>query len=156
MVAITAVFAKGPISEGQAQLNLGLGFSSWGVPVYAGLDFGLSRDVSLGAEVSYRSYREDYHDHKYDHSVTGISGNVNYHFNHILSIPEDWDFYAGANVGYYIVQKQDDYPGDYNSGLGLAGQVGARYYFTNSVGVNVEFGGGNAFSGGKLGLSIKL
>jgi hypothetical protein len=35
-------------------------------------------------------------------------------------------------------------------------QVGGRYYFTEKVGINLEVEGGNAFSGGKFGLSIKL
>jgi len=40
--------------------------------------------------------------------------------------------------------------------LGIGGQIGGRYYFTEKFGVNLEFGGGNAYSGGKLGISIKL
>jgi hypothetical protein len=40
--------------------------------------------------------------------------------------------------------------------VGIGAQVGGRYYFTDKFGVNVEIGGGNAFSGGKIGVSIKL
>jgi len=152
MVGITAVFAQYPLAKRQSQLNLGFGLTGWGVPVYIGFDHGVHKDISMGAEFSFRSIRHD--DHK-DHSVIGISGNTNYHFNHILSIPRDWDFYAGINVGYYIVSNSDE-NSSYHSQLRLAGQVGGRYYFNNNLGVNLEFGGGNAFSGGKLGLSVKL
>ena len=39
----------------------------------------------------------------------------------------------------------------------LGFQIGGRYYFTNKVGINLEFGGGhNTLSGGKIGISIKL
>jgi len=155
-VVLTTVFAQSPIAHGQTQLNAGFGLSGWGVPVYAGLDYGLSRDVSIGAEVSYRSWSENYHSDNWNHSITGISGNLNYHFNNVLNIPEPWDFYAGLNLGYYVFRTPDDYPGDYNSQLGIAGQIGGRYYFTDKFGVNLEFGGGNAFSGGKLGISLKL
>jgi len=88
--------------------------------------------------------------------VVGISGNVNYHFNNLLSIPYNWDLYAGLNVGYYIWNSPNDYDGDHHSSLGLGAQIGGRYYFTESFGVNLEFGGGNAFSGGKVGISLKI
>ncbi|MBW6513267.1 MAG: porin family protein [Candidatus Syntrophosphaera sp.] len=156
MAALAVAFAQSPISTGQTQLNAGVGLSAWGVPVYAGLDYGLSRDVSIGAEVSFRSYRQKIAQVYWDHSVLGISGNVNYHFNHILNIPEPWDFYAGLNLGYYVFNSPSSYPGSYKSQLGIAGQIGGRYYFTDKLGVNLEFGGGNAFSGGKLGISLKL
>ena len=42
------------------------------------------------------------------------------------------------------------------SGLGIGGQVGGRYYFNDKVGINLEFGGGNAFGGGKVGVSVRL
>lgn len=156
VVAAGIIFAQNPVAKGQAQINAGVGFSSWGVPIYAGLDYGIHKDFTMGAEISHRAYRENRHDHYYDHSVTGFSGNVNYHFNHIMNIPRDWDFYAGLNLGFYVWTSPDDYDGDHTSGLGLGGQIGGRYYFTNALGVNLEFGGGNAFNGGKIGLSIKL
>ncbi len=161
LVFAGAMFAQGPVAKGQTQFNAGVGFSSWGVPIYAGLDFGASKDFTLGAELSYRSYDEEYHDahhydHKYHHSITGISGNGNYHFNHIMNIPRDWDFYAGLNLGFYIWNSPDEYDGSHSTGVGLGAQIGGRYYFTQKVGVNLEFGGHSAFSGGKFGLSVKL
>jgi len=148
--------AQCPINKGQAQFNGGFGFSSWGLPVYLGLDYGVHKDVTVGGEVSFRSYRNNWNNNKYRHSVLGISANGNYHFNHLLEIPLEWDVYAGANLGFYIWNSPDDYLGDNLSGLGLGLQVGGRYYFNEKMGINLEFGGGNAFSGGKLGISIKL
>ncbi len=150
------MFAQAPIAVGQSQFNAGVGFSSWGVPVYLGLDYGVHPDITLGAEASFRSYRERRKDNRYNHSIIGISGNANYHLNRILNIPSEWDFYAGLNLGFYVWSSPGDYDGSGSSGLGLGGQVGGRYYFTDTFGVNLEFGGGNAFSGGKFGLSIKL
>ena len=159
LVAFVTIFAQNPVAKGQAQINAGIGLSSWGVPVYVGLDYGVHKDVTIGGEISHRSYRRKHHNHHYDHSVTGVSGNVNYHFNHVLNIPRNWDFYAGLNLGFYIWNDNDDWDddwGDDNSNLGLGAQVGGRYYFSNTVGINLELGGNNAFSGGKLGLSFKL
>ncbi len=85
-----------------------------------------------------------------------FSFNGNYHFNTLLKIPRSWDLYAGLNLGFYVWNSSRDYPGNRASGLGLGAQVGARYFLSNKVGLNLELGGGNAFSGGKFGVTIKL
>jgi outer membrane immunogenic protein len=149
--------AQYALSKGQSQFNAGLGFSSWGVPIYAGIDWGVHRDISVGGELSFRSFNDNYPDNKhYRHSIIGIAGNGNYHFNTLLDIPREWDFYAGLNLGFYIWNSDDDYPGNHTSGLGLGAQVGGRYYFNDRFGVNLEVGGANAFSGGKIGITLKL
>jgi hypothetical protein len=149
-------FSQSPLPVGKAQLNLGVGFSSWGVPFYVGIDYSVHKDITIGGEFSYRSYNDDWDSHKYHHNVMGFSGNGNYHFNSLLGIPQNWDFYAGLNLGFYVWSSPEDYDGDNTSGLGIGAQIGGRYYFNDKVGINLEFGGGNAFSSGKIGLSIKL
>lgn len=149
-------FGQSPLYKGTSQLNIGVGLSNSGVPVYFGFDHSVLRDLTLGAELSYRGYRENWQNNYYNHNIIGISGNANYHFNSLFGISPRWDLYAGPNVGFYIWTSPDGYIGDRNSGLGIGAQVGARYYFTNSLGINLEFGGGNAFSGGKFGLSFRL
>lgn len=141
-----------PIANGQTQLNFGAGFSSYGLPLYIGIDHGVHPDITIGGELSFESFnRWEYH-----HNVIGISGNGNYHFNSVLNIPSNWDFYAGLNVGFYIWNSDSGYKGSHNSGLGLGAQVGGRYYWNDKWGINLEFGGGNEFSGGKIGLSVKF
>ncbi len=147
---------EAPLAKGQSQLNAGFGFSSWGLPVYVGIDYGVHPDITIGGEFSFRSYDESWNNNNYNHNVIGISGNGNYHFNRILSIPSNFDFYAGLNIGFNIVSSDSDYKGDNTTGLGLGAQVGGRYYWNEKWGVNLEFGGGNAFSGGKIGITMKL
>lgn len=156
LIATGTLFAQAPLAKGESQINFGLGFSSGSIPVYLGFDYAVHKDITLGAELSWRGYNEHYDKHDYRHSVLGISGNANYHFNTVLNIPSNWDFYAGLNIGFYNWNSPNDYNGSHNSGLGLGAQIGGRYYFSDKVGINLEFGGGNAFSGGKIGLSIKL
>jgi outer membrane immunogenic protein len=144
------------MQKGDFQLNVGFGFSNWGIPFYVGFDYGIHPDITVGGELSFRSYNEDWSRHDYDHTVVEISGNGNFHFYRILNIEPKWDLYAGLNVGFYIWNSPSGYGGDHSSGLGLGAQVGARYYFLNTFGINLEFGGGNAFSGGKLGVSLKF
>jgi len=156
LIATNVIFAQSPIDKGQLQFNAGLGLSSWGVPIYIGADYGIHEDITIGGELSFRSYREDYFAARYRHSVIGISGNGNYHFNRLLNIPSEWDFYAGLNLGFYILNSSNGYPGSTSSGLGLGAQVGGRYYFNDQFGINLEIGGSNAFSGSKFGVTLRL
>ena len=154
-ISVTS-FSQSMLGKGGSQLNAGVGLSSWGLPVYIGFDYGVHKDVSLGMELSYRSYNERYNNYHYKNTIWGISGNANYHFNSIFKIPKNWDIYAGLNIGFYIWDTDDNYLGNHSSGLGIGGQVGIRYYFSDRFGLNLEGGGGNAFSGGKFGVTIVL
>ncbi len=149
-------FGQNSTRDRSNQFNLGVGLSGWGVPFYIGIDHYVSQDITIGGEFSYRNYNEHYKNYYYDHSIMGFSGNANYHFNRVLNIPSDWDIYAGLNLGFYVWNSPDSYVGNHNSGLGLGGQVGARYFLSNKVGLNLEFGGGNAFGGGKFGITVKF
>jgi hypothetical protein len=152
----SAAMAQYALPAGSSQLNAGIGLSTWGVPLYIGFDYGAATDVSAGAELSYRSYSDRFLGVRYRHSIFGVSGNANYHFNGILDIPEEFDVYAGLNLGFYIWNSGGDYPGSGASGIGLGAQVGGRYYFNSKTAINLELGGGNAFAGGKVGLTVKF
>jgi hypothetical protein len=153
---LSAIVLFSYTQKGASQLNLGVGFSNWGVPLYLGFDHRVSNDISLGLELSYRGYNERYNGNDYNHNVTAFSGNGNYHLNRVMDIPSNFDFYAGLNIGFYIWSSPNNYDGTHNSGLDLGAQVGGRYFFSKNAGLNLEFGGGNAFSGGKFGLTFKL
>lgn len=157
-IITTASFTKaqGTLSPGANQLNAGLGLSGWGIPVYVGFDHGFKSNVTLGAELSFRAYSDRFAGVEYSHSIVGISGNGNYHFNEMLDIDPEWDVYAGLNVGFYFWSSAKSYPGNGSSGLGLGAQVGGRYFFSESTAINLEFGGGNSFSGGKIGITKKF
>jgi len=149
-------FGQGSLAKGKSQLNAGLGLSNWGVPVYVGFDHGVHRDITLGGELSFASFRERDSGNDYNHTIMAISGNGNYHFNRILNIPKEFDFYAGLNLGYYVWTSPSSYHGTHSNGLGLSAQVGGRYYFSNNLGINLELGGGSALSGAKIGITYKF
>jgi hypothetical protein len=146
LIGVATMFAL-PLDKGQMQVNVGTGFSSWGFPLYAGLDYGINPDITVGGEAGLRFHSWG--------SWVGIYANGNYHFVNLLNLPSNTDLYAGLNLGFNIWMPKQGYGGTYNSGLGLGVQVGGRYYFTDKLGVNVEFGGGSV-SGGKIGISYKL
>jgi outer membrane immunogenic protein len=163
LVAIitSCAMAQGTLSKGERQLNAGLGISTFGVPVYVGADFGISENITIGPRVSYRKYNEKYFGNKYSQSLTVISFNGNYHFNALLKLPEAWNVYAGVSLGYYVwsdVKWNNSSAtgfGGEGSGLGIDAQVGARYFFNENLGINLELGGGTG-SGGIIGITYKL
>ena len=95
MLSLSNLFAQSSLPLGKAQLNFGVGLSGWGIPIYLGFDYSVHKDITLGAEASFRSYNESWNKNRYRHNVIGFLGNGNYHFNSILNIPQNWDFYAG-------------------------------------------------------------
>lgn len=161
MAWATAALAQGNLGKGGKQLNAGVGFSSFGVPVYVGADFGVHESISIGPRISYRNYSNRAGGFRYSQSLTVLSFNGNYHFNTLFNLPPEWNLYAGLTLGYYFwsdVKWNDsrfDGFGGEGSGVGLDLQVGGRYFFDEKWGVNLEFGGGT-ISGGSFGITYKL
>lgn len=150
VIGLASAFAL-PLDKGQMQVNAGIGYSGWGLPIYVGLDYGITPDITVGPEVSFRSYNY----WEYHHTIIGIYVNGDYHFVNLLNLPSNTDLYAGLNLGFNLWISPSEYGGTDSSGLGLGVHVGGRYYFTDRLGVNAEFGGGTV-SGGKIGISYKL
>ncbi len=161
MLLTSVAFAQGNLGKGGKQLNAGVGFSSFGVPVYVGADFGVHESISIGPRFSYRNYGNRVGGLRYNQSLTVLSFNGNYHFNTLLNLPPEWNLYAGLTLGYYFWSdirwndgRNDLFDGE-GSGVGLDLQVGGRYFFDEKWGVNLEFGGGT-ISGGSFGITYKL
>jgi hypothetical protein len=153
---ITTAMAQNPLPVGRTQVNFGVGLSNWGIPVYVGLDYSVHKDISIGAELSFRNYDENYNNGTYHQQVIGFVGNANYHFNSVLNIPSTIDFYAGLNIGFHSWNSPSGYTGSHESGLAIGAQVGGRLYVSRTVALNLELMGGNGLSTGKFGLTIKL
>lgn len=151
LIGFTYSYAQAPPGNGGKQLNAGVGLSGFGVPIYFGLDFGVHQDITIGPEFSFRSY----YDAPYTHSIFVLGFNGNYHFNTLLDISSEWNLYAGLTLGYYVWSSPDDYTGSFGSGIGLDGQIGGRYFFSEKFGLNLEFGGGT-ITGGKFGITYKF
>ncbi|WP_315238435.1 outer membrane beta-barrel protein [Capnocytophaga granulosa] len=174
MAAATAS-AQADLGKGNLQLNAGTGISGWGIPVYVGLDYGVTDEITVGGELSYRydtssyairanfgrfgEYRSD--KITYRHHTFGVFTNGNYHFNRLLRLPRQLDLYAGASLGFFfgsVTSSEGNikYTGDDYSGFSAALQTGARYFFTDNFGVNLELSGGVLTSGLKAGITYKF
>ncbi|KXH79127.1 outer membrane protein [Chryseobacterium kwangjuense] len=148
------------IQKNEAQMNVAIGVANgWGIPVSVGVDYGIHNDITVGIEGSFASEKFAGDDIK--GRWIGVGANGNYHFNSLLKIPNKWDFYAGATLAYNSFSykfrgSEYDYLAGESSGVGFAGQVGGRYFFTDHLAFNVELGGGTIASGGKAGLTYKF
>ena len=157
MAVATASAQSGNLDQGRLQLNAGVGISGWGIPLYVGLDYGVTNDISVGGEFTFRSYS---HSSYYTHNIMGFFGNGNYHFNNLFNLPRPLDLYAGLSLGVYTstvtAKEGKEYHGDSYSGFSLIGQTGARYFFTDNFGVNLELSGGLLTSGAKAGITYRF
>lgn len=149
------IMAQSPIAPGEKQLNAGIGLSSYGVPIYVGVDLGVAQDLSIGGVFSYRKFSDGFAGTNFDWTLLVIGANGNYHFDNVLDLPSDWNVYAGLTLGYYIWSEPSGYTGNRASGLGLDAQVGTRYFFSKTFALNLEVGGGTA-AGGKFGITKKF
>ncbi len=125
------------IDKSKIQLHAGSGFYSGGFPVYAFADFNISPDWTVGPQVNF-VFDNNFH--------FVLSGRADYHFNTLLNIPEQWDFYAGATMGIDFSNRTT-----FSSGI----HVGGRWYWNKTWGLNLEIGGGTYFNAG-IGVSMKL
>lgn len=135
------MFGQSPIGKGGRQLNMGVGLYSRSIPLYAGMDFGVHKDITVGPQFGIDLRFNSF----------SISGRGDYHFNTLMEIPRDWDFYAGLNVGFAAGIGNDDFD-PFEVGI----QIGGRYYWNSQWAVNLEFGGGSNLSGGRFGVSKRL
>jgi len=127
-----------PLAKGEQQLNFGLGFSDYGVPLYVSYDFAVHKDVTVTPQLNVNI----------DDDVRfGIMVKSDYHWNYLIGIPSEWDFYSGLRLGFNFY--------DGGSDLDLGIEVGGRWYWNERWGLNLEIAGGTGF-GSTLGVSMKM
>ena len=172
LLTVATASAQATLDKGALQLNAKLGFSGWGVPITVGVDYGIADDITVGGELSYRSYKttgityvteqvgifrmEVPRSTDYRHSIFGILANGNYHFNRLFKLPSQVGVYAGLSLGYFIASSPSGYTGSSYSQFGYSVQTGARYFFNDKFGVNVEIAGGLVGGEFKAGVTYKL
>ncbi len=132
----TLSFGQSPLLPGELQVNLGFGAADLGSSAYAGLDYGLEHNFTIGAQTAFSG----------DYFTLG--GNANYHFDELIGLPPEWNVYGGLNLGFVSIKEND------KDGFSLGAQVGGRYFFNNKWAINLELGGGNLVAGGKVGVTF--
>ncbi|WP_312345504.1 DUF6646 family protein [Chryseobacterium binzhouense] len=131
-----AASAQAYTGKGDQKVNLGLNAWGYGTGITATYDYGLSDVISIGA--GGNAYFDNYRDNNKDNRVF-IFGRLNFHLREALDLPEQLDIYPGVDLG---VLGRD---------FGIGAHIGARYFFTDKVGVFAEVG-----NNGSLGVSFNF
>ena len=122
------------MGAGQLAFNAGVGLGKAPLPLYVGLDVGVHRDVTLGGDVFIFTRAGD----------IALMGRGDYHFNRLLAIPREGDFYLGAGLFFS------------GSGLYPRLQLGGRWFFSPTFGLNLEVGGATNAASGLFGFTMRL
>jgi len=122
--------------KGDQKINAGLNAWGYGTGITGTYDYGLNNLISIGAGLN--GYFDNYKDNDSDNNVF-IFGRLNFHLKDALQLPEKLDIYPGVDVG--VLGKD----------FGIGAHIGARYFFTERIGVFAEIG-----NNGSLGVSINL
>ena len=130
---------------GQGESALSKDGKQWnfGLPGYVGLDFAVHDMVTVGPKIVYELFNNN------NTFKAGVVGD--FHFNQLIGIPSNFDFYAGVSAGWRF--KSDDNKG--TDGFDIGGQVGGRWFWSDKWGLNLEFGF-SGFVGGGLGVTMRM
>ncbi|NPA37904.1 MAG: hypothetical protein GXO47_13765 [Chlorobi bacterium] len=122
-----------PLSQGESQLNFGMGYDDYvGFPLYVGFDYAVQDDITIGASTAFDLGGFD---------AMNILVRGDYHWNSLMEIPSDWDFYTGVDMGGDIPLNKY-----WVGGFHFQVHIGGRYYFNDKWALHTEFGGGTGFS----------
>ncbi|WP_291722274.1 porin family protein [Bernardetia sp.] len=161
LFVFTLSSAQAQYEQGQLDVNLGVGllptFFGSGTsqaipPVGLSVEYGVTDNISVGGYAAYASTKIDgFDDWGYNYTILGARGAYHFNVNN-----ERFDPYVGALLGYNIVSftGDDDFTGATASGFAWSGFLGARYRFTDNIGVFGELGYGISIL--QLGLNLKF
>ncbi|RDB07521.1 hypothetical protein [Runella aurantiaca] len=149
-------------NQGDHLLNfgLGLGYSGYysrAVPIGASYEYGITPEISIGAQfdiasASYYSSYYYYNRYNYRYTATYLGVRGSYHFNRLIGLNSNkLDLYAGVGLGY---RNYSSYY-DYYRPVFVNAFIGGKLYFSDSVGGFVELGY-TGLSYSRVGLSLKF
>lgn len=154
-----------PGGKGYKQINFGIELQGLGIPVYAGMDFGVGKMITVGPRVifdtegdthvsqTYKSGSWDKVDHevKWRSTVIIPSFRGDYHFSgHINGLPSELDLYGGLTLGFVMshtrstIRIDGELASEQPKSMSdttpkLSAQFGARYFFSGNWGAQLEF-----------------
>lgn len=171
ITSTTLAQSKLAFNNGDNLLNVGVGLGSpfFGTGYSSSLPFnptvsfehGISDAISIGAMVSYADSKYGFavpgEAYSFKESATFLGVRGSYHFDQLLELPEKFDLYAGASLGYVAVGFSDNqgYTGSVGSAVGLGVFGGAKYYLGSNVSGYGELGF-QSLSVLNLGLTFKF
>lgn len=108
--------------KGDQKLDVDLNLQNRATGISATFDYGIADNLSIGVQSTYAIGLSDaYSDANFGRRFDARA-RFNANIGNVLNISDDLDLYAGVNVGLH----------------NFGGQIGARYFFTDGFGVNLE------------------
>lgn len=145
-------FSKGASYLG-ARIGIGtIGYG--GLPIGGQYEYGITENIGVGLTGDFTSYDFGL-GYKFNYIFIGLQGN--YHFIDLLKDNPKIDVFAGLTVGYAIFSfSGDESFGVFSnaSGIYVALQGGARYFFTDNIAAEGRLGYGLAIL--TLGITFKF
>jgi hypothetical protein len=153
----TQSFAQLAVDKGTKFVNLGVGLGGYGyysggggIGLNAAADFGVAKNITVGAVAGYRSYGSV---GAYNYNSFDIGARGSYHFNEILNLGTDKaDLYAGLGLSYFSF-SYGGYLNNYGA-VYVPIHIGGRYFFSENLGGFAELGSSLATL--KLGITFKF
>ena len=167
IAVFTFQFSQAQIEEGDSMINLGVGisptfysgtgFESSLLPIEGSFEYMLKEKISIGAFVGFSTaeFRAQGFNFGYDYTYLLAGALGNYHFSN----SEKFDAYVGLKLGYVNISADEvgtagiGFSAD-SSGVLYGGQLGARYWISDAIGINAEVGYGISIV--RAGITFKL
>ncbi|MEQ3675861.1 MAG: outer membrane beta-barrel protein [Dokdonia sp.] len=159
-----SIYANAQIEKGDSMITLALGvsptfysgngFEASLPPIEAAYEYAISDNITVGgfAGIATAEFRSAGFGYDYTYILAGGLGN--YHFVN----SETFDVYVGAKLGYVNVSSKEVGAAfginAESSGILFGGQLGARYWITETIAINAEAGYGVAAL--RLGVSFSI
>lgn len=166
LLIIVCVLGLGAYAQ-ENHLNFGVGASNWGLPIYGSFDFNVAENLNVVGGVGFQTKTEKYNAPGFVYSwrsqIISFRGGVQYYFDELLNLDDDFDVYGVGVLSYYIWNQTYDGPGsapvytgsgDGNIGINIG--AGGRWHFSEKWSLNAEIGGGNVMSGLLFGVSLAM
>lgn len=142
-------------------INAGLGMSTRGLPVFAGVEQTVDDHISVSLMASFQSDQENGAAGAWSHQYYGVALQGHYHF--IELAPPPFDLFAGLTMGWHAHRYRwagaGPAPGTYDGsaigGTNLSGHIGGRYTYKDMTFL-LQMDGGTLMSGFLVGLSFPL
>lgn len=141
MVIAASAMAQ-PLNKGDTVAGASVGFGWGGVTFGGAFEMGLIDDIapnislSAGVMGTYTNYTTGWNSWNVSHTFIGGMANLNYHTPELGALQP----YGGVILGYNIINVSGAYGGSLGSGATGGAQVGARYYFTDTLALNARLG----------------
>ncbi len=155
-LSVGSAFGQIGFQEGKIYLGPTVGYGFGGIGFGLGGEYAIDKNFGVGLEFAYTGFSEDAGFLKANYTLIGALAGASYHF----SPKKKFDPFVKVGLGYLnwdvsftdaqgnTVDPFAGFGAAYASGMGITGQVGARYHLSSSTSIRAALGYPFLFSAG--------